>query len=48
MEFVGGITTSDISLANASNAIILAFNVRADKSARELAASMVLILDITQ
>jgi len=34
---VGGITTSDITLAGASNAIILGFNVRADSSAKELA-----------
>jgi translation initiation factor IF-2 len=33
---VGGISTSDIALASASNAIILAFNVRADAAAREL------------
>jgi translation initiation factor IF-2 len=36
---VGGISTSDISLAAASNAIILAFNVRPDASAKELAAN---------
>lgn len=35
---VGGITESDISLAHASSAIILAFNVRANNQARELAA----------
>jgi translation initiation factor IF-2 len=34
---VGGITTSDITLAGASNAIILGFNVRADSSAKEMA-----------
>lgn len=34
---VGGITTSDITLAEASNAIILGFNVRADAGAKELA-----------
>lgn len=33
---VGGISTSDIALASASNAIILAFNVRADAAAKEL------------
>lgn len=33
----GGITTSDIILAGASNAIILAFNVRPDASAKALA-----------
>ncbi len=33
---VGGITTSDVSLAGASNAIVLGFNVRADSSAKEL------------
>ncbi len=34
---VGGISTSDITLASASNAIIIGFNVRADSSAKELA-----------
>lgn len=34
---VGGISTSDITLASASGAIILGFNVRADSSAKELA-----------
>ena len=34
---VGGISASDVTLANASNAIIIAFNVRADPQARELA-----------
>ncbi len=34
----GGITESDISLAEASNAAIMGFNVRANKQARELAA----------
>jgi translation initiation factor IF-2 len=34
---VGAISTSDITLAAASNAVILGFNVRADASARELA-----------
>lgn len=34
----GGITSSDVSLASASNAIIVGFNVRADNSAKELAA----------
>ncbi|MFK7901670.1 MAG: translation initiation factor IF-2 [Nitratireductor sp.] len=34
---VGGITESDISLATASNAPVLAFNVRASKQARDLA-----------
>jgi translation initiation factor IF-2 len=33
---VGGITSSDVSLANASRAIVLGFNVRADNSAKEL------------
>ncbi len=35
---VGGISTSDITLAGASNAIILGFNVRADAAAKDLAA----------
>jgi len=34
---VGGISTSDITLATASHAIILGFNVRADAAAKELA-----------
>ncbi|MEM7764673.1 MAG: translation initiation factor IF-2 [Pseudomonadota bacterium] len=33
---VGGITESDITLASASNAIVLGFNVRADAAARHL------------
>ena len=35
---VGGITESDASLAQASNAIIIGFNVRADASARKIIA----------
>ncbi len=35
---VGGITESDITLSNATGAVVLAFNVRAHKEARELAA----------
>ncbi len=33
---VGGITNTDAQLASASNAIIIGFNVRADKAAREI------------
>ena len=36
---VGGITESDISLANASKAIVLGFNVRANSQARDSAQS---------
>ena len=35
---VGGINSSDIHLASASNALIIAFNVRADASAKKLQA----------
>lgn len=34
---VGGISTSDIALASASNALVLGFNVRADTSAKAIA-----------
>ena len=35
---VGGITTNDVTLATASNAIVVGFNVRAERSATDLAA----------
>ncbi|MCL2076475.1 MAG: translation initiation factor IF-2 [Betaproteobacteria bacterium] len=36
---VGGISESDVNLAQASGAVVIAFNVRADASARKLAES---------
>ncbi len=38
MSSVGGINESDINLAEASNAIVIGFNVRADNAAKRLAA----------
>ncbi|WP_425290643.1 translation initiation factor IF-2 [Devosia lucknowensis] len=37
MSGVGGITESDVTLASASNAIVIGFNVRANKQASDLA-----------
>ncbi|MCP8883086.1 translation initiation factor IF-2 [Devosia sp. XJ19-1] len=37
MSGVGGITESDVTLASASNAIVIGFNVRANKQAADLA-----------
>ncbi len=39
LSAAGGITESDITLAKASGAVIIGFNVRANKQARELARS---------
>ena len=37
---VGGVTESDVTLAAASNALVLGFNVRANNQAREIAAKL--------
>ena len=38
LSAVGGITESDVTLANASDAVVFGFNVRANSQARQLAA----------
>ena len=44
---VGGITETDATLAAASNAIIVGFNVRADASARKVVEAEISIFVIT-
>lgn len=42
---VGGITESDITLAQASNALVIGFNVRANKQARDAAAEAGIVIE---